>query len=282
MKYYILYNPLAGHGKHDDKINALKSHIDGECVDMFITDIDCYNNFMSKLEPDDVIILSGGDGTLNRFINAVDTDNITNDIYYYASGSGNDFLHDLGKRVPCPPLKINKYLKNLPTVTVNGKTYRFLNGIGYGMVGYACEVGDNLKAQGKKVNYTTIAIKGLLYDYKPRNAVVNVDGKEYRINKVWIAPTMNGRYYGGGMMPAPEQDRLGDGRVTFVGFGGSSKLKTISILPSFFSGGHVKHKKYLTMVRGDEVTVTFDRPCALQIDGETILDVTTYTVKSGR
>lgn len=278
MKYHILYNPLAGHGSHDEKLSALKSHLNGECVEHYMTEIECCKTFVSSLASDDVIVISGGDGTLNRFINAVDTDNLENDILYYASGSGNDFLHDLGKKKGSEPIKINKYLKNLPTVIVNGKSYRFINGIGFGIDGYACEIGDEKKAAGKAVDYTMIAVKGLLYDYKPRNAVVNVDGKEYKINKVWIAPTMNGRYYGGGMMPAPYQDRLGDGLVTFVGFGGSGKLKTLSILPSFFKGGHMKHKKYLTFARGKEVTVTFDSPCALQIDGETIRDVTSYTV----
>lgn len=281
MKYHILYNPLAGHGSHDEKLSAIKAHINGECVEHYMTEIECCECFISNLDPDDKIIISGGDGTLNKFINAVDTDNLNNEVYYYASGSGNDFLHDVEKEKGYPPFIINQYLKNLPTVTVKGKTYKFINGIGYGIDGYACEMGDKKKEQGKAVNYTTIAIKGLLYDYKPRNAVVKVDGVEYKINKVWIAPTMHGRYYGGGMMPAPGQDRLGDGLVTFVGFGGSSILKTLSIFPSFFKGGHLKHKKYLTLARGREVTVTFDSPCALQIDGETILDVTSYTVHAG-
>ncbi len=282
MKHYVLNNPVAGHGDHSKIVDEVNGYLGLECEEVVIDDLSRYDSFISSIQPDDVIILAGGDGTLNRFINAVDIDNITNDIYYYAAGSGNDFLHDLGKQAPCPPFKINRYLKRLPTVTVHGKSYRFINGIGYGIDGYACEMGDIKKAKGKRVNYTAIAIKGLLYDYKPRNAVVTVDGKEYRINKVWIAPTMYGRYYGGGMMPAPEQSREGDGRVTFVGFGGSNKLKTLTIFPSFFEGGHVKHTKYLTMVKGDEVTVTFDSPCALQIDGETVLDVTTYTVKTNR
>ncbi len=33
---------------------------------------------------------------------------------------------------------------------------------------------------------------------------------------------------------------------------------------------------------GHEITVEFDRPTALQIDGETITNVTTYTVKAKR
>ena len=80
------------------------------------------------------------------------------------------------------------------------------------------------------------------------------------------------------MMPTPGQDRLGDGRVRFMAFHGSGKLKTLMIFPSLFKGEHIKHTKYVTVIEGNEITVKFDAPCALQIDGETILDVTEYTV----
>ena len=125
-----------------------------------------------------------------------------------------------------------------------------------------------------------IAIKGLLFKFKAKNAKVTVDGKEYEFKKVWIAPTMNGRFYGGGMMPTPKQDRLAQNGVSFMCFHGSSKLKTLMIFPSLFKGEHVKHEKIIAIheVKND-VTVRFDRPTALQIDGETVLGVTEYTVK---
>lgn len=280
MKYYILYNPLAGHGSHDDKLADLKKYIEGECVECNVTE-KSYEEIVSSIGSDDKIVLSGGDGTINRFINAVDTDKLQNEILYYASGSGNDFMHDIGKEVGCAPFPINKYLKNLPTVKVNGKTYKFLNNVGFGIDGYCCEEGDKIKAKSTKpVDYTAIAIKGLLFGFKPTKAIVNVDGKEYRFNKVWIAPTMNGRFYGGGMIPTPEQDRLGDGSVSFMALYGSGKFKTLTVFPSIFKGEHVKHKEMVFILKGKNVTVTFDRPCALQIDGETVLDVTSYTVNA--
>lgn len=278
MKYYILYNPLAGHGAHTEINGDLQAKLGGECVECNITEIEDYNKFLDSLSADDVIVISGGDGTINRFVNAVDTDNITNDVLYYASGSGNDFLHDVGKEPGCDPFKINQYLKNLPTVTVKGKTYRFINGVGYGIDGYCCEVGDKLKAEDKAVNYTSIAIKGLLFHFKPKNAKVVANGKEYSFKKTWIAPTMFGRFYGGGMMPTPEQSRLGDGSVSFMAFHGTGKLKTLMIFPSLFKGEHVKHTEAVEVIKCKEISVTFDEPCALQIDGETILDVTSYTV----
>ena len=44
-----------------------------------------------------------------------------------------------------------------------------------------------------------------------------------------------------------------------------------------FIGSHVVR---LLMAEGHEVTVKFDTPCALQIDGETYLGVSEYTVLS--
>jgi diacylglycerol kinase family enzyme len=52
------------------------------------------------------------------------------------------------------------------------------------------------------------------------------------------------------------------------------------VFPKIFSGQHVTHTSMVDVMQGHRVTVTFDRPTALQIDGETILDVTEYTVES--
>ena len=92
---------------------------------------------------------------------------------------------------------------------------------------------------------------------------------------------MNGRFYGGGMMIAPEQDRLNDGREqTLVVLHGSGKLKTLCVFPSIFKGEHVTHKDIFSVIKGHEIHVKFDRPVALQIDGETVLDVTEYSVST--
>ncbi len=260
--------------------DALK---EAELVFCDMTQIADYSAFFAKLFEEDKIILAGGDGTLNRFVNDTDGLSIPNEIYYYATGSGNDFLHDLGKEKGSAPILITPYLQNLPTVTVQGKDYRFINGVGYGIDGYCCEVGDRLRGTtDKPINYAAIAIKGLLFHYHTTNAVVTVDGVRHSYHKVWLAPTMNGRFYGGGMMTAPQQERLGNGSVSTVLMFGSGKLKTLMVFPSIFKGEHVKHTEMVAVHTGRNITVEFDRPTALQIDGETILGVTGYTIKTGK
>ena len=283
MKNYLLYNPLAGHGKSKDYLDTLKAELEGEIISKDITEIDDYAEFLADLSDDDVITLCGGDGTLNKFVNDADAENIKSKVCYYAAGSGNDFLHDIAKDSEGKVIEISKYLKNLPTVEINGKSHKFINGVGYGIDGYCCEVGDKLKAKSDKpVNYTMIAIKGLLFHYKPTSATVIVDGKEYHYKKVWIAPTMNGRCYGGGMIPTPSQNRLNVNRtVSVMLFHGTGKLKTLMIFPSIFKGEHIKHTEAIAIHEGKEITVRFDRPTPLQIDGETVLGVTEYKVHSG-
>ena len=165
---------------------------------------------------------------------------------------------------------------------MKGKKYYFINGIGYGIDGYCCEKGDEIRAYSDKpINYTSIAAKGLLFHYKPANTVVTVDGKKYHYKKVWLAPTMNGRFYGGGMMPTPNQNRLNeDGLVSAMVMFGSGKLKTLMVFPSIFRGKHIKHSEFVNVHSGQEIEVEFDRPAALQIDGETILNVSKYTVSA--
>ncbi|MCR5060521.1 MAG: hypothetical protein K6A80_05740 [Saccharofermentans sp.] len=60
-------------------------------------------------------------------------------------------------------------------------------------------------------------------------------------------------------------------------FHGGARIPTLIIFPSIFKGEHVNHKKSVVIKTGHRITVTFDRPVALQIDGETVLNVTTYT-----
>lgn len=280
---YALYNPFAGNQTCEEQSKKLREFYSPDELEFrSMADIS-YSEFFPSLNADDKVIICGGDGTLNRFVNDTRDIAITNDILYYAAGSGNDFLRDLGKEKGTAPFKINQYIENLPSVTVNGRETLFINAIGFGIDGYCCEVGDEMrkKSNGKPVNYTSIAIKGLLYAFRPTDATVVIDGKEKRYKKVWIAPTMHGRFYGGGMIAAPDQRRdAPDGKFSVVIWHGSNKLKTLMVFPSIFKGEHVKHSECIDIVRADEVTVKFDKPCALQIDGETILNVTEYSARS--
>ena len=279
-KGYVIYNPLAGNGKAKEDSQLLQMVLDEQLEYYDMTRITNYAAFISGMEKEDYLVIVGGDGTLNRFVNDTDGMEIAHEILYFPTGTGNDFAKDVGMGEN--PHSITAYLKDLPSVEIKGKRYRFINGVGFGIDGYCCEVGDELrKIPGKKVNYTGIAIKGLLFHFAPRNATVTVDGKEYAYKKVWIAPTMHGKFYGGGMIPTPKQDR-DSGKLSLMLFHGAGRLRTLCVFPSIFKGEHVKHIKMVAVHTGKEITVEFDRPTPLQIDGETILGVTQYTAYAAK
>lgn len=279
---YILFNPLAGGGQGEARAQALAKRMRGRDVTLCdVTKLDAAA-FLRGLPGTDMIILAGGDGTLNHFANALNGVAPSQTIYYYPTGSGNDFMNDVRENAANETVLLNPYLRGLSTVEVNGTRHAFLNGIGYGIDGYCCEVGDRMRAEGKqKVNYAGIAIKGLLFHFRPMKATVTVDGRTRTYKNVWLAPTMKGRFYGGGMNIAPAQDRQNpDGTVSAVVLHCRSRLKTLIVFPSIFKGEHVKHTEMVDVLSGHDVLVRFDRPCALQIDGETVKNVTEYRIRS--
>lgn len=275
---YTLYNSLANNKREPEYVVELRKKGKSENI-IDVTKID-YKVFFNSINPNDVIYLVGGYGTINYLANAIDIEKVKNEIYLIPSGTGNDFFHDVTEGKEVDKVLLNPYLKDLPTVEVNGIKKKFINGIGFGIDGYCCEVGDKLKEKStKKINYTSIAIKGLLFHFKPVRAKVIVDGNTYEHTKVWLTPTMKGRYYGGGMKIAPNQDRNEKGKVSAVVYRAPNKFKALMVFPSIFKGEHIKKTKMVKVYEGHEITVVFNKPTALQIDGETVKNVLTYTVR---
>ena len=279
---YVLMNPRANNGQGEQDAREWAKCLNEEVTYVNVLETKDMKGFVLGLNPEDVIIVAGGDGTLNHFANDVAEIEVKNECYYVKSGSGNDFYRD--NKHHCNELgmiPLNKFITNLPIVHVNGITRRFINGIGYGLDGETCRVGEEMRMQTtEKIDYTKIAIKLLLGGYKLKKATVTVDGETCEYKHVWLASTMKGRYYGGGLMVAPLQDRFDEEhRVSVVALYKKSRLGTLLRFPSLNKGEHIKKKDWVTTKVGKKVEVRFDEPCALQIDGEVVLDVTSYTVE---
>ena len=154
---YILYNPHSGNGKSREiaeELYAKRTVATAGCAEALefqisdITEID-YPVLFSSLAETDTLIICGGDGTINRFVNDTEGIGYSCRILYMPCGTGNDFYKDVMPEGGELPFDITDYLKGLPSVTVDGKTKKFINGIGFGIDGYCCEVGDAIRAKGK-------------------------------------------------------------------------------------------------------------------------------------
>ena len=173
---YLFYNPSARNGKAAEDLQLIKKTLDGQDVEIYaVTDIDDYVSVIDKIQPEDIVYIVGGDGTLNRFINDSTNLRILGDIFFYSAGTGNDFKHDVDPDNSLYRIRLNDYIRNLPTVTVGGVTYKFVNGIGFGIDGYCCEEGDRQRAAGRQdINYSAIAVKGCLFRFKPYRQYITI------------------------------------------------------------------------------------------------------------
>ena len=280
---YLLYNELADAGEGANNAARVAEELKakgfeiGEMTSLINLDV---QDFFKKRKAEDKVVIFGGDGTMNHFVNNIGDVKIDCELYLNPTGTGNDFQRDLAAEDKVEDLgiyRINKYVEGLPLVEVQGKTYRFLNGIGFGIDGECCVKAEEMKAAGEKnINYGSITVGLLMGPYVPPTATIKVDGGEpIVLKKAYLASAMNGRFYGGGMMIAPAQ-RRNSGKLTVVCIHGRGKIGTLLLFPKLFKGTHVAKKKAVFLQTGKTIEVEFDRPCGLQIDGEVLVGVTSY------
>ncbi len=277
---YLLFNELADNGKAKENAQALEEELSSFYPKLKLVSLQNLemDSFLKTLKSDDNVILFGGDGTVNHFVNTLGSNIIPCPIFLREAGTGNDFALDIKEKMDekTKLTRINEFIEDLPYVEVKGKTYRFINGIGFGIDGECCVKAEKMKKEGATdIDYSKITIDLLLHSFKGRNAVVKVDDKEMKLNRVYIASAMNGRYYGGGMKVAPTQKR-GSKELTFVSCYNKGKLGMLMLFPSLLKGTHLRHKKSTIALKGKCIEVSFDCPCGLQIDGEVVEDVTSY------
>ena len=276
---YLLYNPLANNGKGDEaKKKALKdigSQFPG-MDELDYSDI-IFEDVAKILQPGDNVVVLGGDGTLNFLINDLKNIQTPSDIsyYLYPAGTENDLVKDLmDKGINLKLIPLNNYIFNVPKVKFNNKEMFFLNAVGFGVDGKTYVEAEVLKSKGKKINYNSIT-SSLLKKYEKTNATVTVDGNTKEFKEVYIAPTMNGRFYTDGMKAAPEQNRL-SGELSLVIIHDAVKGHGVKALGSIFKGVHTKFPEAVEIIKGKNIKVVFDKPCALQVDGELFEDITSY------
>lgn len=279
---YILYNPKSNSENNDLNIIPGKEELErlgARQISLIGLDVP---EFCKSLDEADKVIICGGDGTLHHFVNNIGNFTFPCPVFVIRSGTGNDFLNDIGQTGTEDLIDVRPYIRSLPVVEIDGEKRKFINGIGMGIDGAVCDEVEKYKTRtGKKANYTAIALQLLLYKYKRPCATVTVDGETRHFKDVWMASAMHGRFFGGGMMISPTQDRTSEKMSVMVMHGGS-RPKVLSIFPSVFKGTHIKHTEIVEIFEGDEVTVTFDRPIAFQADGETKADMISYTARSAR
>jgi YegS/Rv2252/BmrU family lipid kinase len=227
------------------------------------------------------IVILGGDGTVNEVLNGIDHYNEVL-LGYIPSGSSNDLARSL--QIPKDPLEaLSHILKPTKFKYLDHGQISFLDkeqlprkfacssGMGYDAA-VCLEVQEsplkkslNRFGAGKFV-YIAIAIKQVL-TARQMNATVIVDGDvKGPFHKVLLISSMIHKYEGGGLLMAPSADPT-DGKLTVTLVHGLSKAKVFVLLPTIFTGKHIKYKGVETFFCS-QLEIKTDINTAVHTDGE--------------
>ena len=257
----ILHNPLSKNKKSKRATKKLVDHYKAHKTPFrlkSVLKIDDVNEYLTKRQDVEKIILIGGDGTINGFVNRIyDHLPLPYPIYLHKGGSGNDFLRTLVKERPTevPVMKL----------THNGETQYFMNGTGMGMdalIGMKVDRSPN-KSQSRYF----FATLSTFVSYKPSTLTVTLDGETKTFEKAYFITANNGQYFGGGMQISPSAT-LKDDALDVVLVHGINKLKLFFIFTTIYKGKHVNYTKYVYHQKARHVKAFFPQGEVNQCDGE--------------
>lgn len=209
----------------------------------------------------------GGDGTMNEIVSGVaGYDNVA--VTMFAGGSGNDFIRifddpeafrDLerlldAEEVTFDLIKVNEdYSLNICSVGLDARiaadvaAYKRLPLLS-GFRAYAASTVINL-------------FKGITDHY-----TIDLDGERIDGKKTLVC-VCNGRFYGGGFNPVPEADPT-DGLLDVLVVEGVTLLQVAQVIGKYKNGQYKELPKLVKHYRTDRLKIYFDKPTAINLDGE--------------
>ncbi|HEV7252212.1 MAG TPA: lipid kinase [Mesorhizobium sp.] len=217
-----------------------------------------------KADEVDLVIVGGGDGTLNAAAQALVDTQLP--LGVLPLGTANDFARTIG--LPTDPVEAARLLATLQPRPidlgeVNG--HLFFN---VASIGFSAELARELTASAKKrfgtAGYGIVAAR-LLARSRLFTAELDHDGAVETIRTLQIS-VGNGRHYGGGMTVA-ETATADDGKLDFYSLEVDHWWRLLRLLPALRRGTQGQWDD-VRAFRTTEVTVRTWRPRAVNTDGE--------------
>lgn len=204
-----------------------------------------------------ILVILGGDGTVNEVINGIhDLSSVT--LGYIPAGSSNDLARDVG--IPRDPHKALKIILN-PTHTMamdigeityfdgdTSKKRKFAVSCGIGFDAAVCHEALHSPVKNAlnrfhlgKLTYLGIALKQLIKAPKGECRIYFDKSSPVTLPRFLFVTSMIHRYEGGGFKFCPDAD-CRDGMLDTCAVGNLSKLKIPFILPTGYTGKHLLYK----------------------------------------
>lgn len=202
-----------------------------------------------------LIIACGGDGTVNEVGNGILRSGSDCELGIFPSGTGGDFRRTIG--MPTEPREVASSLRTGLTRTIDvgrvsyidddgGTSDRFF--INVSSFGLASSIIEHVKGSTSLKWLPLDSVRGrasfalsTLKEVVGLDTItvrISIDGEEERLLRTANFCVANARYFGGGMMIAPDA-KLADGFLDIVNIGDISTAKIILNSYTLYSGTHL-------------------------------------------
>ncbi|MAS10429.1 lipid kinase [Endozoicomonas sp. G2_2] len=216
----------------------------------------------------DVIVLGGGDGTLN--LAAASVMRAGKAMGVLPLGTANDFARTL-----LIPTELEAACRNV----VEGVTHSvdlgqcndvyFVNVASIGLAVRACEYrSDAAKRWLGSLGYASNVFSAYR-DTEPFYATVRFGDETHQLRSIQLA-VGNGRYFGGGLAVANDA-ALDDGRLDLYSLKPQSLARLVGMLPALVRGPD-KSVQGVQLFEGTTFEITTDRPMPVNTDGEILTE----------
>ena len=230
---------------------------------------DCTAVIKRHAEGCDLVILGGGDGTLNAAAPALVETGLPLGIL--PLGTANDLARSLG--LPVDPVEAARLItteeaRPADLGCVNGHFY-----FNVASIGFSADLAGDLTAESKKtwgtLGYGIAAIR-VLRRMRPFTVYIEHDGQTETVRTIQVS-VGNGRHYGGGMT-VEETATVDDGKLDFYSLEVAHWWRLLMLLPALRRGTQGKAAD-VRAFSTTEIVVKTKKPRPVNTDGE----LSTYT-----
>jgi len=209
------------------------------------------------------VVVVGGDGTFNEVANGLAGSRAL--IYFVSCGTGNDFVKSLN--LPRDPIEaLRAQLESEPRAIdvgrVNDRIFLNISGTGFDIEVLRQTL--HFRARFRGLTAYLLGLFAALHRFRPIEAKITVAGQVFT-RRLTLFEVANGRYFGGGMLVAPNADPS-DGLFDVVYVDAVTRPAILKLLPSFVTG------KFISLpithsLRAEEVVI--ESPgMTINLDGE--------------
>lgn len=268
----LLVNPASAHGRTLKLLPHVERELDARRIAFRVERTrgleDGAERALEAGEAGEIPVVMSGDGLLGAVGGALAGSETPLGIL--PAGRGNDLARLLG--VPSDPEGAVAVLaagqtRRLDVGEANGR--RFLGIASTGFDAVANQLANETKLLRGDLVYVYAGIRALL-GWKPARFTVQAGERRIRFSGYSVSAA-NGRFYGGGMMLAPDADPA-DGQFDVVTVGEVGKLRFLGNLPKVFKGTHVEEAE-VDVFRAPRLELSASRPFPVYADGEHLTDL---------